>query len=169
MKSLSFFMNFVMLAIFGVLVLVALNYSAQARFMPLVAGIPAIGLLLLQIVIDIRTARKGKTSEAPAAPATPGMPVQTILTPRETIRREMILWGYFLGLIVGILFFGFWISIPIFLVSFLRFEAKCGWAFSLILGIGATAILYLAFVKGLTVELHNGFIVDYIMDNYFPE
>ena len=170
MKSLSFLMNFVMLAIFGVLVLVALHYSAQARFMPLVAGIPAIGLLLLQIVIDIRNARTAKTEPTSAPPATtPGMPIQTTLTPQETVRREIVLWTYFLALIGGILLFGFWITIPIFLVSFLRFEAKCSWAVTLGLGLGATVILYLAFVKGLTVQLHNGFVVDHIMDTYFPD
>ena len=42
---------------------------------------------------------------------------------RERVRREIIVWGYFLGLIAGILLFGFRIAVPIFLIAFLRFQA----------------------------------------------
>ena len=58
MKSTSFVMNFVMLAIFIAFVAVASQYPPQARFMPFVVGIPAIALCLLQIFLDIRKSRR---------------------------------------------------------------------------------------------------------------
>ena len=36
---------------------------------------------------------------------------------RERVHREIVVWGYFLGLIAGILLFGFRIAVPIFLVA----------------------------------------------------
>ena len=167
MKSLSFFMNFVMLAIFVVLGGVALSYSAQARFFPLVAAIPAILLLLLQIFLDVREAKKGGNVEP--VPAEPGLPVTIPLSQRETVRREMIVWGYFLGLIGSILLFGFWITIPVFLTLFLRHQAEMSWLRSLIMGLGTSILFYLVFEKGLHAQLHPGFITEWVTDTFFPD
>ena len=168
MKSLTFVMNFVMLAIFVVLGGVALGYSAQARFFPLVAAIPAIVLLLLQIFLDVREVKKGGTLAAPPPELVPGQ-VTTPPTQAETVRREIILWGYFLGLIGGILLFGFWITIPVFLMLFLRQQAECSLRVSVIAGIGTSILFYLAFEKGLHAQLHPGFITEWVTDNFFPD
>ena len=52
MKRSSFVMGLIMLAIFCAFVAIASGYPADARFMPFVVGIPAIGLCLLQIALD---------------------------------------------------------------------------------------------------------------------
>ena len=71
----------------------------------------------------------------------------------------------FLGFIAGILLFGFWGAIPVFLVGFLRFQAKSSWARSLILGLGVSIALFFVFERGLKVQLHRGFVVSYVMDS----
>jgi hypothetical protein len=167
MKSLTFFMNFVMLAIFLALGGIALGYSAQARFFPLVAAIPAVLLLLLQIFLDVREAKKGGEVTAPPPELAPDQ--EAPRSQAETVRREIVLWGYFLGLIGGILLFGFWITIPVFLIAFLRQQAECTWRTSLILGIGTSILLYLAFEKGLHSQLHAGFITEWVTDTFFPD
>jgi hypothetical protein len=175
-------MTIVMLGIFVVLVGTASRYPAGARFMPFVVGIPAILLCLLQLVIDARERRQaadvvdtrsaaekaedkvsrmvGRPMEAHAA--LPG--TTEAMSPEETVRRELVLWGYFLGFIGGILLFGFWVAIPAFLVTFLRFQAKSSWRTSLIMGIGASIILFFVFERGLKVQVHRGFIVEYVLD-----
>ena len=80
------------------------------------------------------------------------------------MRRELILWGYFLGFIAGILLFGFWGAIPVFLVGFLRHQAKTSWARSLVLGLGVSVALFFVFERGLKVQLHRGFIVSTVTD-----
>ena len=186
MKSTSFVMNFVMLAIFVVMVVVASHYPAQSRFMPFVVGFPAIALCLLQIFLDVRAARRPKPefidmrseferAEAEVSrltgrhmefevahtllPAAEAPAVQT-----DTVRREIVLWAYFLGLIAGVLFFGFWITLPIFITAFLRQEAELSWRRALILGIAATAILYVVFERTLHASLHPGFITERVVD-----
>ena len=54
MNRSSLVMTLVMLTIFAVMVFIASGYPANARFMPFVVGIPAIGLCLLQLLLDIR-------------------------------------------------------------------------------------------------------------------
>ena len=173
-----------MLAVFLVLVGIASRYPAEARFMPFVVGIPPIFLCLLQLVLDARERRrtaidtrsdieKAQDAVAHAAgrpldidPALSTLPGATApqMSPQERVRRELVLWGYFLGFIGGILLVGFWVAIPAFLVSFLRFQAKSRWRTALGLGLGASIALFLVFEYGLKVQLHRGFIVSYVLD-----
>ena len=87
--------------------------------------------------------------------------MEPALSPRETL-REGSLWAYFLALVGGILLFGFWATM-IFLVAFLRFQARASWG-ALALGIAATAVLYLALEQAFRIELHRGFVTEYIRD-----
>ena len=185
MKSTSFVINFVMLAIFVVMVAVASHYPAQSRFMPFVVGFPAIALCLLQIFLDIRAARRPKpdfidmrseferaqdemsllTGKHMEFEVTHTLPVaEAPAAQTDTVRREIVLWAYFLGLIAGVLFFGFWITLPIFITAFLRQEAELTWCRALILGIASTTILYVVFERTLHVSLHPGFITEKVVD-----
>jgi hypothetical protein len=186
MKLSSLVMTFVMLAIFVVMVGIASGYPPNARFMPFVVGLPAIALCLLQAALDLRERRQvaeeadGRGAFAQAEEtvsriaghkvefevAREPLPVlETDVPPEsETVRRELIMWGYFLGFIGGILVFGFWVAIPIFLVAFLRFQAKSSWRTALALGLVASVALFLIFEKGLKVTLHPGFVSEYLLD-----
>lgn len=171
-------MTLFMLAVFTTMVGVALTYPAGARFMPLTIGIPAIGLCLLQVYLDLRrkdatTQERDEIREAEEkASRVVGHEVHfehveiadVPTDPRELVRREVIAWSYFLGFVVGILLFGFWISIPIFLISFLRERAKASWTKALLLGGTASIAFYLIFTKGLGVTLHQGLITGWIVD-----
>jgi Tripartite tricarboxylate transporter TctB family len=180
-------MTLVMLGIFLVLVGIATRYPAEARFMPFVVGIPPILLCLIQLVLDARDRRRaaaevvdtrsefekaqdkvsqlvGRQVAFDMAKEPQPAAAEPKLTHAETVRRELVLWGYFLGFIAGILLFGFWVAIPVFLVTFLRFQAKSSWTMSLLLGIGASIALYFVFERGLKVQVHRGFVVTYVLD-----
>jgi hypothetical protein len=187
MKSTSFLMNFVMLAIFVTMVGIATQYPPQARFMPMVVGIPAIALCILQILLDIRAARRNIVEAEDArsdvekardgisryagrkveSEATTSSDIPQMLDsgiPPNMIRREIILWSYFLGFVSSILVFGFWPTIPVFLVVFLRHEAALSWIKALLGGLIGAGILYLGVAKGLRVDLHWGFLTTYLFD-----
>jgi hypothetical protein len=178
-------MSIAMLAIFVVMVGIASTYPAGARFMPFVIGIPAILLCLLQMVLDIRAARQapeekdhrsemeiaeqrvsemtGRQMTFEAAHMAPEITVSENPTGiRES--REWLIWGYILALVGGVLFFGYTITIPVFILLFLRWEAKCSWfKAALYAGVGATLLLAL-FSYGLRFQLHRGFITERLMD-----
>ena len=178
-------MTVAMLAIFVVMVGIASTYPEGARFMPFVVGIPAIILCLLQLVLDVRAAKEtpeakdrrsemeiaeermsqmtGRAMSFDAARMAPEITVSENPTGiRES--REWLVWGYILALVASILFFGYTISIPIFILLFLRWEAGCSWIkAALYSGVGST-ILLLTFMYGLRFQLHQGFITERIMD-----
>lgn len=149
-------MCLVMLGIFAGMVGIATQYPPQARFMPLVVGIPGIALCILQLVLE-RSVRGA--AAAPAVAVTQGMTGSG-----SARRREAVLWASFISLIASLILFGFWLTIPLFLVAFLRFYAKASWRFSLALGVGGTLAFFLVFHQGLGVVLHNGFVTDFLVD-----
>jgi hypothetical protein len=178
-------MTFVMLVIFVVMVWVAAGYPADARFMPFVVGIPAIGLCLLQLVLDARERRRtgkrldaqgrfemaeasisrmaGRQVEFEVAHAPlPAVETEPEISRRDLVRRELALWGWFLAFIAGILLFGFWPSIPVFLVGFLRLQAGASWRTALLLGLGATGLLVGIFEFVFRLEVHQGFLTEYL-------
>lgn len=182
-----FAMTFVMLVIFVVMVGMALEYPPESRFMPLLVGVPAIALCLLQLFLDFRAARTA-TGETPAdarsavekaqeeisriagreiefdAADAPPPAAEAALDSGTMRRRELIVWGYFLGLVGGILLFGFLATIPIFIVVFLRQWAKTSWRFALGLAAAASAVFYVIFVEGLRIVLHPGFVTGFLLE-----
>lgn len=156
--------NWLMLAIFVGMVGIASQYPPQARFMPLVVGLPGIGLCLLQLVLDWRAQRARRGADAAAAAqAAPAVQHERA----GAARRERVLWAWFIGLVASLILFGFWLTIPVFLATFLRYTAKESWRFALALSAGGTAVLALVFHQGLAVALHSGFVTDFLVDRFF--
>lgn len=171
-----FIMTGTMLAIFVVMVAVASTYPPGARFMPFVVGFPAIALCLLQLMLDLRDSRREVAAPAPMATPAPSLPGEQpmtismnagmelpVFTP-EVRRKEMIVWGYILALIGGILVFGFYITVPIFLVSFMRFYAEASWRLAILLPAFVSVFLYVMLTQVFRMTLHLGFITEYVMD-----
>lgn len=182
MRYANSFLTVLMLVLFVAFVGVASTYPPGARFMPFVIGFPAIGLLILQLFVDARERRLagadgvagGETDADSSAARYAVRPVQfdlshealtasdEIVTPQEKIRREAIMWGFFLGFIAGILLFGFWLAIPAFLILFLRLQAKASWRMTLGLALPFSIGLYVVFEHLLHISPHGGFITDFV-------
>ena len=180
MNSGKIFMSAVMLAIFVTMVGIATQYPPQARFMPLVVGIPGIALCLFQLILELRARRRpstggrtGSRSEFERAQdevtAIVGRKLEFQVGDSELpkpgqARREVILWATFIGLVASLILFGFWLTIPVFLLLFLHWYGKESWRYSLLLSAVATGLLFLIFAKGLRVTLHTGFITEYVLN-----
>jgi hypothetical protein len=184
MTSIPASMTFLMLAIFTVMVGIATTYPAGAQFMVFVIGIPGIGLCLIQLAIDLYRRRAPESGNDHGAlervedqvvriagrrvhfemPSDSALFTETAFEPRERVRRELLAWGYFLALIASILLFGFRITIPVFLIAFLRFQAGTSWPNALTYGGGGAVAMYLLFEWLLRVTLHTGFVTDFILE-----
>jgi hypothetical protein len=166
-----YIMTVVMLVIFVTMVGVASTYPAGARFMVYVVGFPAIALCLLQLVLDFRMQRQPSLAPTPDTPAeAAAASIGQFQDPSRiergpgTARREIIVWSYFLSFIAGILLFGFYIAVPVFLVAFLRFFAEATWQRAVILTGLAWLFLYGLFNYVFRMSLHQGFITERLMD-----
>ena len=132
--------SLMMLAIFLLFVGQALLFSPEARAMPLLVGLPAIGLCILQIVLDLR--RQGRQA------------VETAMVALED--RPLIVWlaVFFFGIVA----FGFTYGAPPLVAAYLYFAARE----RLLMAIAGAAfclfMLLLVFEKLLNVQLFEGLI-----------
>ena len=168
MNNFSTWLTAVMLLIFSTMVGIATQFPADARFMPFIVGIPGIALCLLQLVLDGVRAYDGHLSRHFQTAPKAGKPVETGPAElpefgRHTVKRELWMWTYVVAFIGGVLALGFYASVPVMLITFLRREARASWRTTLLLGIGATVVLYLMFAVLLQIRLHPGFLTPLIL------
>lgn len=170
LKSINFstVLTFIMLAIFTSMVAISFDYPSKARFMPLVVGLPGIVFCLIQLGLDLFRSPADDTSSSvgqsiAAASAPESQHEELPEFGPHTARQEVIMWGYFVSFIAGVILFGFYISVPIMLLTFLRRQGEASWKFALFLAIAATLALYLMFGRLLGIELHPGFVTRWAM------
>lgn len=183
-----------MFSIFAVMVYVAWGYSWPANFLPFIIGIPGMALTALQVVLDIRDFKKAEGKIDPRTDfekymadilkhtggkvqmelkeGTTGF--QTLVEDHSGItqdrkRREIILFSYFFGLLAVVLLFGFWIGYPIFMAAFLRYYSRETWKLTIILTAGSWIAMYGILVMLLEQILFEGFVTEYVLNNWFPE
>lgn len=141
-----------MLAIFGTMTAIATGFGSKAGFMPLLIGIPAVALSLLQLGIELRKDREAARRRAAGG----------VMPAGPSPARELTMWGWFLALVGAILAFGFWIAVPAIIAGFLRTQAKRRWASALLAAAVGTGALYVMFGLILQVPLHEGFATAWI-------
>ncbi|MGE3245442.1 MAG: tripartite tricarboxylate transporter TctB family protein [Beijerinckiaceae bacterium] len=178
-------MTLVMLAIFVAMVAIASQWPEEARFMPNVLGIPAIGLCLLQVFLDLRAAdnepgeHRSMSAELQAAEARVSrmtgrtmhfevahdadLPEEEIVSEATAERREKAVWLAFAGLLAVVILFGFHIAVPLFLAGFLRFIAKLPWLQAISYAVIASLAMMGVFEYVLKTELHRGLLVEYFV------
>ncbi|MEE8517013.1 MAG: tripartite tricarboxylate transporter permease, partial [Alphaproteobacteria bacterium] len=130
-------------SIFASMVYFAADYPWPANFLPNVMGIPGMALTLLLITIDVREFKEagGKLDPrtefekymADISKHTEGLDADITHEKLEVLvedhsdmaksrfQREVLLFGHFFFLLALTLLFGYWIAIPIFMFTFLRF------------------------------------------------
>lgn len=138
----------VMLAIFAGMVAMATGYPPQSRFLPLVIGIPAVVLCLVQLAIDVVALRRES-----------GLPVA-----EETgrLRPAGVLFAWLVGIMTMILLFGFLIATPLVLFGFLRWHQREPAGLSAALAGGGLVTMWLVFDLLLKIPLHDGFVIDWL-------
>ena len=154
-------MSLVMLTIFTAMVGMAMTYPPETRLLPLVIGIPGILLGLIQVGVEIRDARRKAGSALGDETGEQGTGTEESVPPATIVKREIVLLAYLVALAVSIILFGFWLTIPVFVIVFLRAHERESWRLTLGLSLGAWAVLYLIFDRLLEIILHQGFVIEF--------
>ena len=163
MNTLGVWLNLFLLLLFGSMVAVAFQYPPEASLAPIVVGIPGMTLCLVQLALDLASLRRGPFAALGfrAAPK-PGRPEEyekeLAEVDRETVRRELAIWGYFVTFLAGLLAFGFYTAVPAMLFVYLRLQARVRWTSALIAGVGATAVMFFVFGAVFRFTLFPGIV-----------
>jgi hypothetical protein len=136
----------IMLVIFATMVGFALTYPGEARFLPLVIGIPGLLLCVVQFVIELR----GK----PEAD-------EKVHTAEERM-AELKMFAWFFVFIAGIILFGFPYAGPVIVALYLHFSWGEKWYVSLGAAAFAWAVLHGIFDYVLGLPLFEGLVYQWI-------
>jgi hypothetical protein len=142
----SLILSLGIMAISGVAAIGALAWPLKTALFPLVISIPLFCLAAAETVaIVLSGPRFGMTKDFQRPPAeVPGTLAAS---------RSFIAIGWILGFFAAILLFGFLVAVPVFLLAYLRLQAKEGWILSIVF----TAIVWGAFWGLFDYLLHLPF------------
>jgi Tripartite tricarboxylate transporter TctB family len=135
----------IMLVLFATMVGVAFTFPGEARFLPLVIGIPGLVLSLAQFAIELR----GKDEDEKVYTA-------------ENRMAELKMFAWFFVFIAGIILFGFPYAGPIIVALYLHFSWGEKWHVSLGAAAFAFAILHGIFDYVLGLPLFEGLVYQWI-------
>jgi hypothetical protein len=124
----------------------AIGWPLKTALFPLVISVPLFCLAAAEVVaIVLSGPRFGTTKDFQRPPAeVPGT---------LAARRSFVAIGWILGFFGGVLLFGFLLAVPIFLLAYLKLQAKEGWIFSIVF----TAVVWGAFWGLFDYLLHLPF------------
>jgi Tripartite tricarboxylate transporter TctB family len=132
-----------MLALFAGAVAMALTFPPDARFLPLVIGVPGLVMSAVQFVIEVRNKHPK-------------------IVPPEVLPRERAMFAWFVLFVGGIIFFGFPYAGPVLIALYLYVSWSEKWYICLGAALLAWGILYGLFEHGLGLPLFEGLVYQWI-------
>jgi tripartite tricarboxylate transporter TctB family protein len=133
----------IMVVVFATAVLLSFTYAPDARFLPLVIGIPGLLLSAAQLIKELR--------EHP----------EIVIVPEER-RREARMFAWFVTFVGGLVLFGFLYAGPALVAAYLFFSGRERWYMALGAAFVTWAILYGIFERFLGLPLFDGLISQWI-------
>jgi hypothetical protein len=134
----------IMLLAFATAVGLSFTYAPEARFLPLVIGIPGLLLSGVQLIKELRERQ--------------GTPV---VTPEEH-KREGRMFIWFIAFVVALVLFGFLYAGPALVAAFLYFSGRERWYVALAAAVFAWAVLYGVFERFLGLPLFEGLVSQWL-------
>jgi hypothetical protein len=105
------------------------DWSLQARLFPWTIGIPALGLCLIQLFMDLRKLARPGSQAVDDDQGIMDLKVDKEVAP--ALRRAANIFAWISGLFAGIWLVGFLVSIPLFILFYIRFQSRETWSSSL--------------------------------------
>jgi hypothetical protein len=107
------------------------EWSLQARLFPWTIGIPALGLCLIQLFMDLWKAVKPGSEAVDDDQGIMDLKVDKDVAPALVVRRAANIFAWITGLFAAIWLVGFLVSIPLFILFYMRFQSRETWLSSL--------------------------------------
>lgn len=173
--------SLLMTVVFAVAIVLALGYSYRARLAPLVLAVPgfalAAGRLVIELRLDSAERRKEEFGASPdekqvvlegagPSPAQGGGAAAQAAVAGNGLAKtfsevNVFLW---LALLMAMLYLlGFLVTIPLYLLLYLKVRSREGWPLSVIVSLVSWATLYFLFVRVLGMNLYTGVIAELLL------
>jgi hypothetical protein len=107
------------------------EWSLQARLFPWTIGIPALALCLIQLFMDLWKAVRPGAAPVDDDQGIMDLKVDKDVAPALMVRRAANIFGWIASLFASIWLVGFLISVPLFILFYMRFQSRETWLSSL--------------------------------------
>ncbi len=157
-----FFLVLILIAVLTIGAAVMME-RLEARLLPILFG----GAILLLATIGL--VREIKAGNRPGAPVSKNEAGETVSQGdtdqleeiKESWPKLLLHAAWIVGFLLSIYVLGFIISIPLFVISYMRYMGT-RWLTGIISAVAATAVAYFGFEVGLEVELHPGLLLTWL-------
>ncbi len=137
------FISGLVLVIFASAVAVSFTYVPEMRLAPLAIGIPGLLLSIIQFINELRTKGAKRVS-------------------REEFYKEVRMFAWFVGFVLGLIFFGFLYAGPLLVAAYLYFAGREKLYVAALAAVGCWLILYLGFDWGLGLPTWEGLVPEWL-------
>ncbi len=138
-------------------VIKAARWPLRTGLFPMVIGISVIIIAMAALLIGLF----GK-EEVAAKQSTMDFEFSEHMDKKLAIRRTLLTSAWIIGFFAMILFFGFLISVPLYVFLYMKIYAKEKWAISLIMTAASWVFFYGLFVRLLGIFLQEGWVVKWL-------
>ena len=134
--------------------ILSVRFSPGPRTLPLIAGICTSAMIVLLIVMAFSPKIASWYQKFEKKPILTGEDEKS-----EEKKRMRSVVGWFSGCMAGIYFFGYLVTIPLYLFVFLKIKEREGWLLSLSLSAVVLGVVYFVFIYLLRIPLHKGILL----------
>ncbi len=147
--------NFLYLMIVGSMVYAAYYYGGEASIVSLVIGVPTLVMILFAIGYGFLNG-----SESAVKPA------DTEELATAPWSRAALVGAWLLGFLILVFLIGFYASVPIFALGYLKLQGKSSWFVAMTTAALLWAVLYLSFEQLMGQELFRGIFFRALVPNF---
>ena len=158
--------TFLALLIVALLLYVSTGYPPRARYVPQVIAVFALLCLLLQLILDSfpKLSKVYKKVEREDVFQLDETDSERKAASRPELTLEVTTYMWLAALLAGLYVLGFLVTIPLYVLFYLRFQAQLTWVRSALYGIGTFLFIYLLFSVLFGVYLYPGILIDTFTD-----
>lgn len=143
-----------MMVIAGGAVIISLKWPFKTALFPLIIGIPVFFLSFAELLMSLFE-RKG----VGAKQSTLDFKFSEDIDQTIAIRRALLISTWIIGFFILILFLGFPIGTPLFVLLYLKLQGKEKWGISIIMAASVLVFFYGLFIRLLHVSFREGWVI----------
>jgi TctA family transporter len=149
-----------LICLIGYMLSQAVHWEFEAKLVPLIVGIGALLFCGLSLINDIFKASDAPGGHRLLSTVKSGISEQlhmdvsssvTHLAARVILIRGMIFFGWMVGFLISMKIVGLILTVPVFIISFMRAEAREPWRTTLLMTLVMTCFIYLVFDRLLSI------------------
>ena len=148
------FMTLCLTVIAAGVVITALKWPLKAALFPVIIGTPLFFMTIAQLLLSLFERKENRVKKSIM-----DFKFSEDVDQAIAVRRTLLTFGWITGFSLLILFLGFPIAIPLFLLLYIKLQAREGWRISLILTGLAWGFFWGLFVWLLDMPFQEGLLI----------